>query len=237
MSLATILGVFLVLVLPPSAGATAPAIAVLHSFQDQSSSQSQSSSQAQTGSAGEPSAAQPDQSSQAPSTKPGDTGSKTAAEKPSASAHSNAHSTSAQTKRHHAKPKRKKHPVTAHSAKKPAPKPASTTPEGGDPQAAAPDKVVVPNGGTGDPKVQLAPEVTKQQAKSQQKNVDQLLASTDANLKTLSGRQLNSDQQDMVRQIRMYMEQAKAAVAAADLQRAHNLALKASLLADEMVKH
>jgi hypothetical protein len=40
----------------------------------------------------------------------------------------------------------------------------------------------------------------------------------------------------MVSQIKQFMEQSKAAVAAGDLERGHNLALKAHLLSDELVK-
>jgi hypothetical protein len=64
-----------------------------------------------------------------------------------------------------------------------------------------------------------------------------LLATTDANLKKISARQLGSTQQDSVSQIRKYMEQAKAAEEAGDVQRAHNLASKALLLSDDLVKH
>ena len=50
-------------------------------------------------------------------------------------------------------------------------------------------------------------------------------------------RQLNPSQQDSVSQIRKYMEQANAAEKAGDVQRAHNLASKALLLSDDLVKH
>jgi hypothetical protein len=39
-----------------------------------------------------------------------------------------------------------------------------------------------------------------------------------------------------MKQIRAYMEQAKSADAAGELQRARNLAVKAHLLSDELVK-
>jgi hypothetical protein len=63
----------------------------------------------------------------------------------------------------------------------------------------------------------------------------QLLASSDANLKKISGRPLNASQQDTVKQIKSYMEQANRAAKDGDLQRAHNLAVKANLLAAELV--
>jgi len=41
----------------------------------------------------------------------------------------------------------------------------------------------------------------------------------------------------MVNQIRNYMQQAKTAETAGDLQRARNLAFKAQLLSDEVLHH
>jgi hypothetical protein len=101
---------------------------------------------------------------------------------------------------------------------------------------AAPPKKVVRNGGTADPAVQLAPGVSAEQASSQRQNTTQLLAATDANLKQISSRPMNSTQQASVDQIRKYMEQAKAAEQAGDVQRAQNLASKALLLSDDLAK-
>lgn len=118
---------------------------------------------------------------------------------------------------------------TAGTARKKKPAAASTKP-------GAPSKVVVKNGSAADPTVKISPGLNQQQASSQRQGTTQLLANTDDNLKKISGRQLASNQQDMVQQIKQYMEQAKAATDAGDLDRAHNLALKANLLAQELVK-
>jgi hypothetical protein len=99
------------------------------------------------------------------------------------------------------------------------------------------DKKVVRNGGTVDPVVQLAPGMSAEQASSQRQSTTQLLAATDDNLKQIASRQLSSAQQDSVSQIRKYIEQANAAEKAGDVQRAHNLASKALLLSDDLVKH
>jgi hypothetical protein len=123
---------------------------------------------------------------------------------------------------------------TKKSSKKRHPKPAASTPA---PDSAAPEKKVVRNGGTVDPVVQLAPGMSPEQATSQRQNTSQLLAASDANLKQISSRQLNSTQQDSISQIRKYMEQAKTAEQAGDLDRARNLASKALLLSDDLVKH
>jgi hypothetical protein len=101
----------------------------------------------------------------------------------------------------------------------------------------APEKKVVKNGGTADPAVQLAPGVSNEQASRQRQSTTQLLATTDTNLKQLASRQLSETQQDSVSQIRKYMEQAKAAEDAGDVQRAQNLASKALMLSDDLVKH
>jgi hypothetical protein len=103
--------------------------------------------------------------------------------------------------------------------------------------ATGPRKTVVRNGSTADPVVQLAPSVTDQQASQQRQSTAQLLAATDANLTKISARQLTSSQQDMVNQIRNYVQQAKEAEKAGDLQRARNLAFKAQLLSDDVLRH
>ena len=103
--------------------------------------------------------------------------------------------------------------------------------------ATGPRKTVVRNGSTADPVVQLAPSVTDQQASQQRQSTAQLLAATDANLNKISARQLSTSQQDMVNQIRNYVQQAKEAEKAGDLQRARNLAFKAQLLSDDVLRH
>ena len=80
----------------------------------------------------------------------------------------------------------------------------------------------------------LSPEVTQKQASEQTVRTNQLLASSDANLKKISGRQLSAGQQDTVKQIKSYMEQATAAKDRGDVQRAYNLAVKANLLSAEL---
>jgi len=102
--------------------------------------------------------------------------------------------------------------------------------------SSGPRKRIVRRGSTTDPTIQFSPGLTQQQASAQRQNTGQLLASTDANLKKISNRQLTPAQQDAVNQIRRYLEQAKTADASGDLQRAHNLAFKARLLSDELLQ-
>jgi len=65
---------------------------------------------------------------------------------------------------------------------------------------------------------------------------EQLLQSTQTNLNSIN-RPLNPGEQAMVAQIKDYMAQSRKATADSDNVRAHNLALKAQLLSDELVKH
>jgi hypothetical protein len=98
-----------------------------------------------------------------------------------------------------------------------------------------PPKKVIRNGGSDEPAVQLTGGTTAEQA-VHQRSTDQLTAATNENLKKIVGRQLNPSQQEMASQIKQFMAQSKTAVAAGDLERGHDLALKAHLLSDELVK-
>jgi hypothetical protein len=63
----------------------------------------------------------------------------------------------------------------------------------------------------------------------------QLIQSTEDNLKSLN-RALSDDDKAVVEQIRNYLAQSRTATSENDLIRAHNLALKAHLLSDELVR-
>ncbi|HVO61996.1 MAG TPA: hypothetical protein VMT53_13750 [Terriglobales bacterium] len=104
------------------------------------------------------------------------------------------------------------------------------------PDPTAPKKIVVRQGGTSDPTAVLTPGATARGSYSPQMTAD-LLSTTDANLKQASSRPLTPAQEQTVSQIKLFMEQANAAVKAGDLDRGHNLAIKARLLSDDLVKH
>jgi len=99
-----------------------------------------------------------------------------------------------------------------------------------------PLKIVVRQGGTSDPSIQLAGGATNAQTSQQRATANQLLESTEENLKKAAGKQMSADQQDMVNQIRQFMEQSRAAATAGDLERARTLAWKAQVLSDDLVK-
>jgi len=115
-----------------------------------------------------------------------------------------------------------------HKKRKAARETAATGPDG--------QKKVVHRGGTTEPTTQLTPQITDEQAAKERQNTNDLLASTDASLQKLSGRQLTKDEEDTVTQIRKFMEQVKEADKSGDLQRAYKLAVKAHLLSDALVK-
>ncbi len=96
-----------------------------------------------------------------------------------------------------------------------------------------PKKVVVSNGSTAEPVIQISSGNSNSQDAN---STNSLLDATGSNLKKISGRQLSSAQQDMAKQIRAYMEQSRAASGMGDEQGAHNLAFKAHLLSEELLK-
>jgi cytoskeletal protein RodZ len=110
----------------------------------------------------------------------------------------------------------------------------NTKPPNATGKATSPKKKVVRNGSTTEPTVQIAPSVPGRQASKELQTTNQLLATTDVNLKKLSGRTLTQAQQETLTQIKNYMEQARKAADNGDPQRAYNLAHKANLLSTEL---
>ncbi|HZW92145.1 MAG TPA: hypothetical protein VFF64_04155 [Candidatus Eremiobacteraceae bacterium] len=98
-----------------------------------------------------------------------------------------------------------------------------------------PPKKVVRNGGSEEPTIQLMGGTPAEQA-SRQRSTDELTAAAEENMKKIEGRELSPTQQEMVTQIKQFMEQSKTAVASGDPERGHDLAMKARLLSDELVK-
>jgi len=94
--------------------------------------------------------------------------------------------------------------------------------------------VVVRHGGSTDPSIQLAGGAIGGQATQEKATANQMLESTEENLKKLEGRQLNPSERATVTQIRQYMEQSKTAITSNDLERARTLAWKAQTLSDDL---
>jgi len=83
--------------------------------------------------------------------------------------------------------------------------------------------------------IAIAADVSSQQLVQQKQTTAQLLDSTEKNLKGLN-RSLNHDEKAMVNQVKSYITQSRKATSDGDFERAYNLAVKAHLLADALVK-
>ncbi len=110
------------------------------------------------------------------------------------------------------------------------PKPSAGTPSGviaenraanSSPPKVSPEPVISTSPGQGDDHDRLTTQ--------------QLLDATDRSLLALR-RQLSQDETNTVQQIRSYQKDAREALKAEDLTRAHNLALKAHLLSDALAR-
>jgi hypothetical protein len=82
---------------------------------------------------------------------------------------------------------------------------------------------------------QIAPGPTPANSAHDQASTDQLLRAAESNLNGIK-RQLNKDEEAMLAQIREFINQSRKATTENDPERAHNLAVKARVLSDELVK-
>jgi hypothetical protein len=108
------------------------------------------------------------------------------------------------------------------------PTPATPQPEE-PPRPPAPSAPAQPVAG------QLSAALSRDDALNRKFTTTQLLEATETNLRNLT-RLLSSDEQAILQHIRSYVQQARSATDMGDVERAYNLALKAHLLSDELVK-
>ena len=88
--------------------------------------------------------------------------------------------------------------------------------------------------GEAPPSAAIAADVTTAQLNHQKQSTVQLLDETE---KSISGlKSLSHDEEEMVAQIRSYVNQSRKATSEGDFERAYNLATKAHLLSDALVK-
>lgn len=97
------------------------------------------------------------------------------------------------------------------------------------------NKTVVKEGGESTVGGQLSASISPAEATHQRQTTVQLREATENNLRSIN-RTLSADEQSMVQQIRAFLSQSRAADHDGDTERAYNLALKARLLSDELVK-
>ncbi|MFZ0816080.1 MAG: hypothetical protein WAM78_11205 [Candidatus Sulfotelmatobacter sp.] len=98
-----------------------------------------------------------------------------------------------------------------------------------------PPKIVVKNGGSDEPNVELKGG-SAAEASYERTTTEQLVKETGENLDKIKELQLTPSQRETVNQINHFLEQSKAAVASGDAERGRNLAMKARLLSDELLK-
>lgn len=109
-------------------------------------------------------------------------------------------------------------------------------------QAAAPPPAETSNNTTvamahppeANPDVAIAADVSDAQLMHQKQSTAQLLDETEKSINALKN--LSRDQEEMLSQIRSYVNQSRKATTDGDFERAYNLATKAHLLCDALVK-
>lgn len=92
-------------------------------------------------------------------------------------------------------------------------------------------------GGASEPTAQIVTGMSADEANRQRQESEKWLTSAEENLNRLDGRTLDAQQQETVSQIHNYVGGARSALKEGDISRGHTLALKASLLAEDLVKH
>ena len=112
-----------------------------------------------------------------------------------------------------------------------APKPAEPAkPEPAKPEIAKPAEPPKP-----DSSVQITAAVPRSAVQSQTQNTEQLLRNSESKLSGIT-RALSESEQSMAKQARNYIAQSRQAIQEGEIERAYNLAVKASLLAEELAK-
>jgi len=100
-----------------------------------------------------------------------------------------------------------------------------------------PRKIVVREGGASEPSTQIVTGMPVAEANQQRQETEKLMDAAEEDMKRVMGRILDAQQQETVSQVHNYVERARAALKEGDISRGHTLALKADLLADDLVKH
>jgi outer membrane biosynthesis protein TonB len=118
---------------------------------------------------------------------------------------------------------------------KPKPKPRKPVPHSPTQPAPAPPAPAEPTKPVPDNSVQITADVPRAAVQSQTQNAEQLLRNSQGKLARIT-RSLSDAEQGMLRQAHGYIAQSNQALQAGDIERAYNLAVKASLLANELAK-
>ena len=100
-----------------------------------------------------------------------------------------------------------------------------------------PRKVVVREGGTDEPTAQIVTGMAPEEAGREREDAEQLLKKTVSTLERIDPDMFDRQQQETMSQIHNYMAGARAALKEGDIARGHTLAVKASLLAEDLARH
>jgi ribosomal protein S20 len=84
--------------------------------------------------------------------------------------------------------------------------------------------------------VAIGPDISSAEAVRDRQSTTKLIDSTENQLRRVDSNNLSSDQQAMLSQIRTFISQSRKAITEGDYERASNLAKKAQLLTDELMK-
>ncbi len=112
-----------------------------------------------------------------------------------------------------------------------AKRPAAPPSDGG------PRKIVVREGGVDEPTAQIVTGINPAEAARERNEAQLVLQTTAEVLKEIAPRQLDTGQQETLSQIHNYMNVANSALREGDISRAHTLAEKAALLANDLARH
>jgi hypothetical protein len=123
---------------------------------------------------------------------------------------------------------RKKVKTSQSPAQPPAPQPTTPT--------TTAELHPTPNPGDAAAAVAIGPDISRAEAARDRQSTTNLLDTTEKQLKRVEGNNLSSDQQSMLTQIKTYISQSRKAITEGDYERASNLAKKAQLLTDELMK-
>jgi hypothetical protein len=130
----------------------------------------------------------------------------------------------------HTPPKHPRHLTPKKPAEEPE-KPATTE----EARNIPPTRVVIQEGSTNPGTGQVSTGAPNDNGSNNQTTTQQLLDVAENNLRNIK-RQLSADEKSTVEHIRDYITQSKDATKEGDNVRAHNMALKARLLSDELAK-
>jgi hypothetical protein len=140
----------------------------------------------------------------------------------------------AQEKQPEPPPVKTKPKKTTRTAAKKTPPPASAPPAASSP-ATNNNQTVASLRPPAPPDTAIAAAMPSADITKQKENTAQIVDATENSLKNLS-RSLNDDEKAMKTQIQSYLQQSRKATTDGDFERAYNLAKKAQLLADALIK-